>query len=409
MTVSTMALNDAKLKNAKGQEKPYKLADERGLYVLVQPTGSRLWRMDYRFDGKRKTLALGKYPDVSLAAARDARDRARTRLAAEGDPSADRREHKRKRKIAAANTFEAVAREWLAKQAIAPVTLTKNTRMLESWAFPWIGTRPIGDITTAELLPVLQRIEQANKLETAQRTKQLCSGVFCYAVYTGRALTDPTTALRGALATPKVRHRASITDPKEIGPLLRALDGYQGHFVTVCALRLAPLLFVRPGELRHAEWTEFDLEAKEWRVPAPTMKMRKPHIVPLSEQAIAVLTELKPLTGEGRYVFPSSHGRGRPMSENTVLAALRRLGYSGDQMTGHGFRSMASTLLNEQGYNRDAIERQLAHTERNKVRAAYNYAEYLPERRKMMQAWADYLDTLRLGSNVVAGAFGRAA
>jgi integrase len=404
-----MALSDVKIRNAKAKEKAYKLADERGLYLLVTTTGSKLWRFDYRHAGKRKTLAIGNYPDRSLRKAWESRDEAR-RLLSEGvDPAAAKRHKKAEGKVAAANTYEAVAREWLEKQALSATTRAKALWMLESHALPWIGNRAISEIRAPEVLAVLRRIEAQGKLETAQRVKQQAGRVFRYAVATGRAIDDPTAALRGALRTPITRHRASITDPKLIGPLLRAVDGYSGSFVTACALRLAPLLFVRPGELRHAEWSEFDFDAAEWRIPAAKMKMRAVHIVPLSTQALAVLRELQPLTGAGRYVFPGIRGRGRPMSENTVVGALRRLGYSGDEMSGHGFRSMASTRLHEMGWPHDSIERQLAHAQRDQVSAAYNYAEHLPERRKMMQAWADYLDVLRDDRKVIAGRFGNAA
>jgi integrase len=404
-----MPLSVPAVQNAKPKDKPYKLTDERGLYLLVQPVGSKLWRFNYRFGGKQKTLALGTFPDVPLAEARRKLSAARALLSDGKDPSEARRDSKALAKIAAANTFEAVAREWLGKQQLTASTMGKALRMLESLVFPWIGTRPVAEITPPELLAVLRRVESKGKLETAQRTKQRCGQIFRYAIATGRAERDPSADLRGALASPKTRHRASITEPAMIGPLLRAIDSYQGAAITAVALKLAPLLFVRPGELRHAEWSEFDLDAAEWRIPAAKMKMRSVHIVPLSDQAVAVLRELHPLTGADRYVFPGVRGRGRPMSENTVLGALRRLGYSGDEMTGHGFRSMASTRLHEMGWPHAAIERQLAHAERNKVSAAYNYAEHLPERRKMMQAWADYLDTLREDRKVIAGRFGRTA
>jgi integrase len=267
--------------------------------------------------------------------------------------------------------------------------------------FPWLGARPIGEITGPELLTALRRVENRGVVETAHRVMQNCSQVFRYAVATGRAQRDPTFDLRGALPPVRSNHFASITEPKAIGGLLRAIDVYKGSFITQCALRLAPLVFVRPGELRRAEWAEFDLDASEWRIPASKMKMRVMHIVPLSAQAVSILRDLRPLTGTVKYVFPGTRGKDRPMSENTVLAALRRMGYGTDDMTGHGFRSMASTILNEQGWNRDAIERQLAHAERDNVRAAYNYAEHMPERRKMMQQWADYLDGLKAGADVV--------
>ena len=275
-------------------------------------------------------------------------------------------------------------------------------RRLERNIFPNLGGRPIADITSRELLGVLRKVESRGAIETAHRTKQNCSQVFRYAVATGRAERDPTIELRGALTPSRERHHPSITDPKGIGGLLRAIDGYDGSLVTKCALRLAPLTFVRPGELRRAEWAEFNLDKAEWRIPPERMKMRELHIVPLSAQAVDAVKELQPLTGRGKYVFPGARTNGRPMSENTVNTALRRLGYSKDQMTGHGFRSMASTHLNEHGWHRDAIERQLAHAERDGVRAAYNFAEHLPERRRMMQAWADYLDALKAGAKVTA-------
>lgn len=404
-----MPLTDPKVKNAKALESPYKLSDGGGLYVLVQPNGSKLWRLNYRFAGKQKTLAIGAYPTVGLANARADREKAKAKLREGLDPSASKVDARAAIKLGAANSFEALAREWLSKQHLAEVTRAKALWMFEDLTFPYIGSRPIADIKAPDLLAVLRRIESRGKLETAQRVKQQAGRVFRYAIATGRASDDPSAALKGALATPKTKHRASITDPKLIGPLLRAIDGYSGSVVTASALKLAPLLFVRPGELRQAEWSEFDFDAAEWRIPAAKMKMRAVHIVPLSDQAVAVLRELQLLTGGGRYVFPSMAGRGRPMSENTVLAALRRLGYSGSEMSGHGFRSMASTRLHELGWSHYAIERQLAHAERDKVSAAYNYAEHLPERRKMMQAWADYLDLIRQESKVVVGRFGAAA
>jgi integrase len=261
--------------------------------------------------------------------------------------------------------------------------------------FPWVGSKPIKEVTVPELLSVLRRIEARGFIETAHRTLQHCGCVFRYAIATGRAERDPTRDLAGALAPAVKGHYASISDPMAVGQLLRAIDEYPGEFITACALRLSPLLFVRPGELRKAEWSEIEFAKAEWRVPAARMKMRAIHIVPLSRQAISIFEELKPLTGKRVLVFPGAANHTRPMSENTINLALRRLGYSNEEMTAHGFRSMASTLLNEQGWNPDAIERQLAHVERNAVRAAYNYAQFLPERRKMMQGWADYLDSLK--------------
>ncbi|SFU75698.1 tyrosine-type recombinase/integrase [Nitrosospira multiformis] len=397
-----MALTDTAVRNAKPGEKPYKLTHGKGLYLLVNATG-KYWRLDYRFAGKRKTLALGVYPDVSLATARERRDAARKLLANETDPSVVMAVNKRARLQAAENTFEAVAGEWYAKKlpTWAPTTAQKVLRQLEKDIFPWIGNRPIKDIAAPELLATLRRIESRGALELAHRMREYCGMVFRYAVATGKAERDPSGDLKGALAPVKTKHHASVTNPKKIGELLRAINGYTGSFMTKCALQLAPLVFVRPGELRTAEWAEFDLDGAEWRIPGEKMKMRDKHIVPLSKQAVEILQAIHPLTGSGRYVFPSVRTTARPMSENTVNAALRRMGYEKDEMTGHGFRSMASTLLHEQGWPHEAIERQLAHAERNKVSAAYNYAEHLPKRREMMQAWADYLGGLVAGAQVL--------
>lgn len=388
-------LTDTKVKTVKPTEKPLKLFDGWGLYLLVTPTGGKLWNLKYRIDGKEKKLSLGAYPDVSLAEARQKRDHARTLLASGVDPG-DTKKAQKAAGVEETETFEVIAREWHSKFAPSWATshAVKILRRLELYVFPWLGTRPIKSITAPELLSVLRRIEAKGTLETAHRTQQNCSQVFRYAVATGRAERDPSGDLRGAIPPANNKHMATITDPKEIAGLLRAIDDYRGSIVTRCALRLAPLVFVRPGELRQAEWREINFETAEWRIPAEKMKASVLHIVPLSRQALAILSEIYPLTGHARYVFPSPRTDERPMSNNAVLAALRRMGYAKEEMSGHGFRSMASTLLNEQGWNRDAIERQLAHAERNSVRAAYNYAEFMPERRKMMQAWADYLDHL---------------
>ncbi|SEQ61763.1 Integrase [Solimonas aquatica] len=408
---ATVPLTEIQVRTAKPQEKAKRLFDGGGLYLEVSPAGGRWWRLKYRFEGKEKRLSLGVYPEVSLKDARSRRDEARKLIAAGIDPSADRQADRARKAEAGANSFEALAREWIERQATKWTQDYRDTilRRLERNVFPWLGVRPVADIKAPEVLATLRRIEARGAVETAHRANQVCSAVFRYAVATGRAESDPTTSLKGALPPWRKEHHASITEPKAVGELLRAIYGYQGTFTTACALKLAPLLFVRPGELRRAEWAEFDLDGAEWRIPAEKMKMRAPHIVPLSAQAVAILRELQRLTGKARYLFPGERSRHRPMSENTVNAALRRLGYSSEQMTGHGFRSMASTLLNEQGWHRDAIERQLAHGERNSVRAAYNYAEHLPERRKMMQSWADYLDALREDRKVLAGNFGRAA
>lgn len=391
-----MALSDVKIKNAKPREMAYKLADEKGLFLLITPKGAKYWRLKYRYNGKEKLLALGVYDETMLKDARDKRDEARRQLANGIDPGLAKQAKKQSHKSAAENCFEKIAREWFAKFSPqwTPKHANRIMRQFEKEIFPWLGNNAISEITPPQILSVLRRIENRGAIETAHRAQQTCSQVFRYAVVTGRVERDTSADLRGALPPARKKHHASLTDTKAVGDLLRAINDYQGHFVTKCALRLAPILFVRPGELRHAEWSEFDFEAAEWRIPAEKMKMRVKHIVPLSSQSIKILRELQPLTGDGKYLFPCVRTPKRPMSENTVNAGLRRLGYTKEEMTGHGFRSMASTLLNEQGWNSDAIERQLAHAERNNIRAAYNYAEYLSERRKMMQHWADYLDQL---------------
>lgn len=390
-------LSETKVRTAKPKKSPQKLFDGGGLFLLVTPSGGKLWNFKYRFNGKEKKLSLGSYPEISLAEARQRREEARTLVANEVDPG-EIKKAQQAAESAQADTFEVIAREWHSRFAPtwAKSHAGKIIRRFELYVFPWIGTKEITSISAKEMLEVLRRVEEKGIIETAHRIQQSCGRVFRYAIATGRAERDPTGDLRGALPPANTKHMASIIDPREIGGLLRAIDGYNGSIVTRCALQLAPLVFVRPGELRHAEWTEIDFDANEWRIPAEKMKSKFQHIVPLSKQSVKVLREIMPLTGKGRYVFPSPRTGNRPMSDNAVLAALRRMGYEKDEMSGHGFRSMASTLLNEQGWNRDAIERQLAHTEKNSVRASYNFAEYLPERRKMMQSWADYLDSLRL-------------
>jgi integrase len=397
-----MALTDIAVKNAKAETKPLRLKDERGLYLEVRPEGGKWWRLRYWLNSKEGRLSLGTYPDVSLKMARERRDEAR-RLIAQGIDPSDARKAQKAVTVEDENTFERVAREWFAKFQPNWSASHGNRimRRFELDVFPWLGSRPIREIEPQELLTVIQRIEGRGAVETAHRALQNCGQVFRYAVATGRAGRDPCGDLRGAIPPSKEKHHASIIEPKLIAPLLRNLDNYQGSFVVGCALRLAPLVFVRPGELRHAEWMEVNLEALEWRIPGHKMKMREQHIIPLSRQSITIIQELHPLTGHGRYLFPSERTLSRPMSENTVNGALRRMGYSKDEMTGHGFRSMASTLLNELGFNRDWIERQLAHAERDNIRAAYNFAQHLPERRKMMQAWADHLDALKTGVKVI--------
>jgi integrase len=398
-----MALTELQIKNVRPAGKQQKLTDGGGLFLLVHPNGGKYWRLAYRFAGKQNTLSLGVYPSVGLAEARERREQARKVLANGADPGDIKKAQKAAVVALTENSFENVAREWFSKHAPnwKENHSSKIIRRLEMDIFPWIGARPAGEILAPELLATIRRIESRGALETAHRALANCGQVFRYAVATGRAQRNPAADLRGALPPVKGGHFASITDPKAIGELLRDLDGYQGAFVTRCALRLSPLVFLRPGELRKAEWAEIDLDKAEWRIPAARMKMDALHIVPLSTQAVAILREIQPLTGAGKYVFPGARTDTRPMSENAVLAALRRMGYTTDEMTGHGFRSMASTLLNEQGFNRDAIERQLAHAEWDGVRAAYNYAEYLPERKRMMQAWADYLGDLAKGADVM--------
>jgi integrase len=398
-----MALTHIAINGAKPTAKPYKLADAGGLYMLVHPNGSKYWRLKYRFAGKEKVLALGIYPHVSLADARERRDQAKKLLANNTDPGEVKQTLKIKAKQSAANTFEAVAREWHTKQSVkwVPKNAARTLSLLERNIFPFLGKIPIAQVTPASLLDTIQKIEKRGNIETAHRAMMNCGQIFRYAIATGRAQADLSLVLKGALTPVKAKHHASITDPKTIGDLLRTLEAYNGSFVTRAALRLAPLVFVRPGELRGAEWADVDLENGEWRIPAQKMKMKSLHIVPLCSQAKEILRELHQHTGHGKYLFPGVRDAERPMSENTVNAALRRLGYGKDEMTGHGFRSMASTILHEQGWPHEAIERQLAHAERNKVSAAYNYAEHLPKRREMMQAWADYLDALCAGAKVL--------
>ena len=407
-----MKLSSTAAKAAKPAEKPYKLADGGGLYLEVFPNGSKLWRLKYRRPGGKETrVSLGAFPSVSIVEARAKREELKKQRREGADPAADRKMEKARRRHAQANSVEAVALEWFDKitKTVTPAYLARMKRRFERDVYPYIGKRPIGAVEAPELLTVLQRVEGRGAIETAHRLRGEYGALSRYAIATGRAKRDPAADLRGALTPHEKEHYATITHPAEVGALLRAIQGYQGTPEVRAALCLAPLTFVRPGELRRAEWAEFDLDGAEWRIPAAKMKMRAPHIVPLSDQAVAVLRELQLLTGAGQYLFPGVRSRRRPMSENTVNAALRRLGYTSDQMTGHGFRSMASTLLHEQSWKHDAIERQLAHAERDDVSAAYNYAEHLPERRKMMQAWADYLDALRDDRKVVAGNFGRAA
>jgi integrase len=393
-----MSLTDTAVRSAKPRAKPYKIYDSGGLFLLVTPTGNKWWRLKFRYGGKEKLLSLGVYPEVTLKDARARRDQEHKNLAFDVDPSMNRKAAKLAKADGQRNTFEVVAREWFEKRSSiwAGTHSEKVIRRLEVDLFPWVGNRPVGEIKAHELLDVIRRIEKRGAIDTAHRALQNCGQILRYAVATGRAERDCSTDLRGALSPIKEGHFAAITEPKAIGGLLRAMDAYNGNLVTRCALRFAPLVFVRPGELRNAEWAEIDLKNAEWNIPADRMKMREPHLVPLSRQAVEILVELQPLTGKGRYVFPSAISSQRPMSENAVLGALRRMGIGKDEMSGHGFRAMARTILDEVLHVRpDYIEHQLAHAVRDPNGRAYNRTAHLPERHKMMQQWADYLDGLR--------------
>jgi integrase len=399
-----MALTNVAIKSAKPGAKPFKLADSEGLHLLVQPNGARYWRMNYRFLGKHKTLAFGVWPDISLADARAKRDAARRLIANGIDPGEKAKQDKIAANVAAANTFEAVANELLAKterEGLSAVTLKKN-RWLLGFVTPALGRRPIAEITAHELLSVLRSVETRGRHETAKRMRAICSQVFRYAIATARADRDVAADLKGALTVPKVTHRAAITTPLGAGALLRAIEGFDGHPITHAALRLLPHVFVRPCELRHAEWADFDLERAVWTIPAHKTKMRRVHSIPLSAQALEIIASIETDASFSTYLFPSLRSTRRPMSENTINAALRRLGYAQDEMTGHGFRAMAATLLNEMGlWNADAIERQLAHADNNAVRRAYARGEYWDERVRMMQHWSDHLDQLRKGADIL--------
>ena len=409
-----MALTELQIKNLKPTDKQQKLSDSGGLQLLVHPNGSKYWRLAYRFNGKQKVMAMGVYPIVTLAHARTKRDEAKALLANGEDPGERVTKKAKKAVIIEAQKieaiaenllFESVATEWHTKHAPnwKRSHADKIIGRLRADVFPWIGKRPMNEINPPELLSVLRRIEARGALETAHRVLANCGQIFRYAVATGRAERNQAADLKGALPPVNGVHFASITEPKDIGELLRKIDGYKGGLITRSALAIAPLVFVRPGELRHAEWCEINFDAALWTIPADKMKMKRTHLVPLSVQAIEILKDIQPLTGAGKYVFAGAYDLNRPMSENTVNKALRTLGYdTKTQMTGHGFRSMASTLLNEQGYNRDAIEMQLAHSENDSVRGAYNRAQYLPERIKMMQSWSDYLMGLKNGADVIA-------
>lgn len=392
-----MPLTDTYIRSLKAADKEQKHFDGGGLYLSIPKTGRKLWRMAYRFEQKTKLLSFGEYPTITLKDARQRRDEAKKLLANGIDPGAQKKAAKEEQLSEVKDTFQSIALEWHDTRTSDFTEKHRGTVLyrLEKYIFPVIGNRHIAGMEAPDLLTVVKPIEQKGQNETARRLLQIIGQVYRYAVITGRAKRNPTTDLHGALKPRKTVHRAAITEPSKVAKLLRDCDNYDGYFPIVCALRLAPLVFVRPTELRAAEWSEFNLEAHEWRIPAERMKMKQMHIVPLSRQAVQILKELQPFSGSGKLLFPSIRTETRPLSDATVLNALRRMGYGKDEMCTHGFRSIASTLLNELGYNRDWIERQLAHGERNDVRAAYNYAEYLPERRKMMQEWADYLTELK--------------
>ena len=400
-----MPLTDTQIKVIKPEAKARKLADEKGLYLLLQPTGAKLWRLKYRFGGKEKLLALGSYPDVGLKDARNRRDEARKLLADGVDPGEQRKAQKAAGEVRAANSFEVICREWLEKwrTTVEPAQHTKALARFEKNVFPWLGGRPIAEITAPEVLAVLHRVDERGARYTAHKVKSEISQTFRYAVATGRAERDPCPDLRGAIPPAKGENFAAITDPKEVGALLRAIDAFRGTFIVKSALLLAPLVFVRPGELRKAEWSEIDFDKQEWNIPAKRMKARQPHLVPLSTQSMAILRELQPLTGRGVHVFAGRDPK-KPMSEAAVNAALRRMGYdTKTEITGHGFRAMARTILHEElHFQPDVIEHQLAHKVPDALGSTYNRTKFLKARRKMMQRWADYLGKLKVGADVVA-------
>ena len=400
-----MKLTDAKVKAARLAEgqKQLRFSDGGGLYLQLIPSG-KYCRINYLFGGKQRTLAIGVYPSVSLKEARDKRAEAKKLLEQNIDPSqAKQQERREQRAQSRIESFETVAKEWMGvnRDGWSASHMKRVDRLLNKETFPWIGSLPVDQIHPADVLAVLRRAESRGHNETAHRLRTLCGQVFRYAVATARINSDPSRDLKGALKPVVPTHMPTITEPKKVGQLLRDIEGFEGTFVVQCALKLTPYLFVRPGELRKAEWSEIDLEAAEWRLPAEKMKMRRIHIVPLADQCVAILREIQALSGNGRYVFPSIRDVRRPMSENTINVALRRLGYEKGEICAHGFRGMASTILHEQGWPTDVIERQLAHQEGNEVKRSYNHARHLPDRKKMMQQWADYLDGLRAGADVI--------
>ncbi len=402
-----MALTDVAIRNTKPGAKPIKLSDGAGMFLMVTPAGGKLWRLKYRIDGREKLLAIGAYPEIGLSDARKRREDARALIALGKDPSREKQRDKLRSRIQAVDTFAAIAKEYCAKRkrdgekGWAPATASRCEYLL-SLLSSSIGRLAINEIEPADVLTAIRKIEGKGNLESARRTLQLASMVFRYAVATARLASDPTRDLRGALTAPTVTHYGAVTEASRVGALLRAIDGYEGQGYTKLAMQIAPHVFVRPGELRHADWGEVDLDGALWIIPAEKMKMRKPHHVPLSTQAVALFREVQSATGPTGYVFPSIRTRTRPMSENTINAGLRRLGYASHEMTAHGFRAMASTLLNESGkWHPDAIERALAHGDDNKVRAAYHRGAHWQERVEMAQWWSDYLDQLRKGADIV--------
>lgn len=397
-----MALTNTAIRNAKPTDKPFKLYDEKGLFLQVTPSGGKWWRLKFRFGGKEKLLSLGVYPDVTLAQARERRDDAKKQLAIDIDPSESRKSDKATKKLNSANSLELVTREW-AVSYFKNKTAShqqRTVKRLETYIFPWLGNKPISEITAPQILEVIKRIESLNKLETAHRTLQATSQVFRYAVQTGRALRDPCVDLRGALPATVVKHMAAFTEPKEIAELLRAIDGFTGSFTVQTALRLSPLVFTRPSELRTAKWADIDLEANEWRYRVS--KTKTMHLVPLSTQAAKLFTDMKPVSGHGEFVFQGGHDPKKPMSSAAINAALKRMGYDTQQdITAHGFRAMARTILHERlNIDPHVIEHQLAHKVPDALGAAYNRTKFLEQRKLMMQQWADYLEELKAGAKV---------
>lgn len=399
-----VALTVTAIKAARGRDKPYKLTDSEGLYLLISPGGSRCWRMNYRHHGKQKTLAFGTWPSIGLADARERRDMARKRLARGEDPGEQIKLERIAASVAASNSFEAVADEWLRKmerEGRSAMTM-KKLRWLLAFINAALGKRPIASISAHELLEMLRGMESKGRYETAKRLRSTCSQIFRYAIATARAERDVAADLRGALIAPRPTHRAAITSGPEAGGLLRAIETFEGQCLTKVALRLLPHVFVRPGELRKAEWSDLDLGRALWTIPAHKTKMSRPHMIPLSRQALEIIESIEHDGDYSRFLFPSLRSVDRPMSENTINGALRRMGFAQDEMTGHGFRAMAATLLNEMGcWNPDAIERQLAHCDNNAVRRAYSRGEYWDERVRMMQHWSDHLDLLRKGAGIL--------